>query len=261
MKGFFLLALLAHLIADFVLQPAAVNNRKEQGKISGFLLHGLAILSFTFLAVHWYGLLTAFLYGVLVTALHLLIDLGKFLAGRRTKPGTELFLFIADQLLHLAVVFFCLRLFAPVAPDPEVLGFYSRIFPGETIPALAAGGPGADWAEKMVSKGLQVAVIYTATLFGGAILIQKTLQWLTGKISPADGRLGKAVGILERLILLTLVAAESLPALGFILAAKSIARYQELNNRDFAEYYLVGTLASFSLAFFAGLWLRAILKM
>ena len=56
MKGFFLLALLAHLIADFVLQPAAVNNRKEQGKISGFLLHGLVILSLSFLAVRWYGL-------------------------------------------------------------------------------------------------------------------------------------------------------------------------------------------------------------
>src|SRR5690554_2898418 len=117
MKGFFLLALLAHLVADFVLQPAAVNNRKEQGKVSGFLLHGLVIFLLTFLAVHWYGLKTAFLYGVLVTAMHLLIDLGKFLAGRRAKPGTELFLFLTDQLLHLAVVFFCIYLFAPVTPD------------------------------------------------------------------------------------------------------------------------------------------------
>lgn len=258
MKGFFLPALLAHLVADFILQPAAVNNRKEQGKISGFLLHGLVVFLLTFLAVHWYGLLIALLYGLLVAAIHLLLDLGKFLAGRRAKPGTELFLFLTDQLFHLAAVFFCISLFTPVAPDPEILSFYSRIFPGETIPALAAGFPGA---EDRLIKGLQVAVIYTATLFGGAILIQKTLQWLTGKSFPADGRLGKAVGILERLILLTLVAAESLPALGFILAAKSIARYQELNNRDFAEYYLVGTLASFSLAFFAGLWLRAILKM
>jgi len=258
MKGFFLLALLAHLIADFVLQPAAVNNRKEQGKISGFLLHGLVILSLTFLAVHWYGLLTALLYGLLVTAAYLLLDLGKYFAGRRVKPGTELFLFLTDQLFHLAVVFFSIYRFVPVAPDPGILGFYSQIFPGDAIPALAAGLPGA---EEGLTRGLQVAVIYTAALFGGAILIQKILYWLTGKTSPADSRMGRAVGILERLILLTLVAAESLPALGFILAAKSIARYQELNNRDFAEYYLVGTLASFSLAFFAGLWLRAILKM
>ena len=258
MKGLFLPALLAHLVGDFVLQPAAVNNSKEQGKISGFLLHGLVIFLLTFLAVHWYGLINALFYGLLVTAAHLLLDLGKFLADRRAKPGAKLLLFLTDQLLHLAVIFFCIHLFAPLALDPDILAFYSRIFPGETLPALATGLPGV---EDRITKGLQVAVIYTATLFGGAILIQKTLQWLTGKSFPADGRLGKAVGILERLILLTLVAAESLPALGFILAAKSIARYQELNNRDFAEYYLVGTLASFSLAFFAGLWLRTILKM
>lgn len=257
MKGFFLLALLAHLVGDFVLQPTAINNRKEEGKISGFLLHGLILFLLTFLAVHWYGLLTALLYGVLVTAAHLLLDLGKYLAGRRGKPGAELFLFLIDQLFHLAVVFFSIYRFIPVAPDPGILGFYARILPGDAIPALAAGLPGAE--ERLV-RGLQVAVVYTATLFGGAILIQKTLHWLTGKTSLTDGHLGRAVGILERLILLTLVAAESLPALGFILAAKSIARYQELNNRDFAEYYLVGTLASFSLAFFAGLWLRTLLK-
>lgn len=257
MRDFFLLALLAHLAGDFILQPATVNANKEQGKAGGFFLHGSVIFLLTFLAVHWYGLKTAGFYALLVTGAHLLIDLGKFFAGRRAKPGAELLLFLTDQLLHLGVVFFCLRLFAPVAPDPNILAFYSRIFPGETIPALAAGLPGA---EERLAIGLQVGVIYTTALFGGAILIQKTLHWLTEKAPTEDGRLGRVVGILERLILLTLVAVEALPALGFILAAKSIARYQELNNRDFAEYYLVGTLASFSLAFFTGLWLRAVLK-
>ena len=64
---------------------------------------------------------------------------------------------------------------------------------------------------------------------------------------------------MERLILITLVVAEAVSAMGFVLAAKSLARYQEMNNRDFAEYYLVGTLTSFSLALLAGLWLTAIL--
>ena len=60
---------------------------------------------------------------------------------------------------------------------------------------------------------------------------------------------------MERLILITLVVADAISAIGFVLAAKSLARYQELNNREFAEYYLVGTLTSFTLALFAGLWL------
>jgi hypothetical protein len=64
---------------------------------------------------------------------------------------------------------------------------------------------------------------------------------------------------MERLILITLVVTDAIAAMGFVLAAKSLARYQELNDREFAEYYLVGTLTSFSLALLAGLWLTAIL--
>jgi hypothetical protein len=32
--------------------------------------------------------------------------------------------------------------------------------------------------------------------------------------------------------------------LGFVVAAKGIARFKELENRDFAEYFLIGTMLS-----------------
>ena len=44
-----------------------------------------------------------------------------------------------------------------------------------------------------------------------------------------------------------------------MLTAKSIARYKELENRDFAEYYLVGTLLSALLAILGGLLLKSAL--
>ncbi len=42
-------------------------------------------------------------------------------------------------------------------------------------------------------------------------------------------------------------------ALAVVLAAKSIARFEELRDRPFAEYYLVGTLASLLVAVLTGL--------
>jgi hypothetical protein len=55
-----------------------------------------------------------------------------------------------------------------------------------------------------------------------------------------------------------LVGAES--AIGLVVAAKTIARFRQLDDRDFAEYYLLGTLASVSVAIVTGLVARAALS-
>jgi len=48
--------------------------------------------------------------------------------------------------------------------------------------------------------------------------------------------------------------------IGYIFAAKSIARYPEMKDgTHFAEYYLIGTLTSISIAFFGGLLLKYLL--
>jgi hypothetical protein len=72
-------------------------------------------------------------------------------------------------------------------------------------------------------------------------------------------RAGRVIGILERMAMLTLVWMGEWSALGFVLAAKSVARFKELENREFAEAYLVGTLTSFLVAGASGLLLRALI--
>jgi hypothetical protein len=44
------------------------------------------------------------------------------------------------------------------------------------------------------------------------------------------------------------------------MAAKSIARFRALEDREFAEYFLVGTLASLLLALAGGVAVRLLLK-
>ena len=55
-----------------------------------------------------------------------------------------------------------------------------------------------------------------------------------------------------------LASAEA--AIGFVIAAKTIARFRLLDDRDFAEYYLLGTLASVGVAVLTGLVARAALS-
>jgi len=64
---------------------------------------------------------------------------------------------------------------------------------------------------------------------------------------------GRVIGLLERTIVYTLVLYSQFTAIGFILAAKSFARFKDLDDRLFAEYVLIGTLLSASSAVLLGL--------
>ena len=77
-------------------------------------------------------------------------------------------------------------------------------------------------------------------------------------LDTAEYNRGRLIGILERLLLVMTVALSAYAALGFIIAAKGLIRIREFENRDFAEYFLIGTLTSVVVAFALGLALRAL---
>lgn len=64
---------------------------------------------------------------------------------------------------------------------------------------------------------------------------------------------GALIGVFERILVFTLVMTDQYAAISIIFAAKSIARFSELNDRDFAEYYLLGTFASITIAIVVGI--------
>ncbi|PYP17701.1 MAG: hypothetical protein DMD52_03905 [Gemmatimonadetes bacterium] len=71
---------------------------------------------------------------------------------------------------------------------------------------------------------------------------------------------GRAIGALERALALTLVLLGEYTAIGWIIAAKSLARFRALEDREFAEYFLIGTLASLLLALGAGIGMRILMR-
>ena len=77
--------------------------------------------------------------------------------------------------------------------------------------------------------------------------------------SGAPARIGATIGALERLLIVVFVLVGAEAAVGFVIAAKTIARFKQLDDRGFAEYYLLGTLASVSVAILSALVAKAAL--
>ncbi|MEZ0343693.1 MAG: hypothetical protein ABWJ99_02640 [Caldimicrobium sp.] len=102
---------------------------------------------------------------------------------------------------------------------------------------------------------------YLFCLFVGSLfvsLIFKILGYPEAKLSGIK-RAGMIIGLFERFIILTFVLLNQYSGIAFIFTAKSIARFEELKNREFAEYYLIGTFASLSFALLCGEIIKFIL--
>lgn len=63
---------------------------------------------------------------------------------------------------------------------------------------------------------------------------------------------GKYIGYLERLLIMVLVAMNSIGVIAFVVAIKALARFKQFEDRNFAEYYLLGTMVSILLGIISG---------
>lgn len=81
-------------------------------------------------------------------------------------------------------------------------------------------------------------------IFPANFVIKKLMPKYDGKKEVAEARNGMTIGNLERIIMLFLMYMNQVMAIGFVLTCKSITRFKQLENKNFAERYLIGTLLS-----------------
>lgn len=80
------------------------------------------------------------------------------------------------------------------------------------------------------------------------------------KVSDEEYSMGRLIGLLERIFIFIFVLLNQYSAIGFILAAKGVTRFNNFkDDRPFAEYVLIGTLLSTLLALFAGWGVKLLL--
>ena len=239
--------LLAHLLGDFPLQPEWISRNKGSSLRSLFL-HGAAHYLLAWACLLFFAPVSGlsilnhlFVFGYI--AIHLLVDKLKYrLTSRRIVPDDSK-TFLLDQLLHVAA----LTCAAILLTGNHV---------GQLVQQIASSMP-------TKTQILEVAIVYVAVVFGGGVLIRYLTKGLA-KHAPANStdplpNAGLYIGWLERLLVLTAIAVQTPTLVGLILTGKSIARFPELKNAHFAEYFLIGTLLSLSLSLLGGIVLHQLL--
>ncbi|ARU61558.1 hypothetical protein CBW65_11455 [Tumebacillus avium] len=87
-----------------------------------------------------------------------------------------------------------------------------------------------------------------------------TTEWSIVPLTKSRINQGGYIGYVERLIVMILAYYSAFPAIAFIATAKSLTRFKQLEDRDFAEYFLVGTLSSILLGIVSGIFLRLVFR-
>jgi len=238
---------LGHLAADFVFQTRRLVDEKLRGRPNAYLLHGLTHYLSAILLVGFFipGSIVSLGTHLVIAALalvHLLVDFAKVqLVARRVIRGGA-GSYAADQFVHLLTVVLAAWLLSP-----------GMSFTALSAPLQASRGVG--------TKFLAVPVIYLGVIFGGGYLIRFMTRSLTESVKEEEsGKAGEQnaglyIGWLERFLILTALLLRSPAAVGLILTAKAITRYPEFKSARFAEYVLIGTLLSVSLAFVGAVFL------
>ena len=204
----------------------------------------LSLLLTTFFRSLWW-----FIGLAALTVFHTLIDALIATGQKRYKDSTFQFA-IAEPMIHLIAIFTFWIALRTITPSLGV-AFHPRL----------------DLA--LINRALLYATGYIFVLEGGTEIVRgilRPLQTATrGEVAAAPKSIsaeepgaGKIIGNLERFLILTLVILEEYTAIAFVLTAKSVARFRELEERGFAEYYLIGTLTSTLVAIIVGLLLTVL---
>lgn len=230
----FIIFLLSHLATDFVLQSDGLVARKRSPETArrGLIEHGLIHLV---VATGLFGLtgrldLAGLGLVVLVSLLHGLIDRLKLSLSRRMGQ-TSLGLFAADQLVHIGLI--------------AGLSFYFY--------------PGGLTALRLSERILGALVGLLFSLPAGGIIIGLILDKLRYReMAPSQPQpaIGRYIGYLERSLIIYFILAGSLSGLGLLATFKTLARFRQLEDQAFAEYYILGTLLSLLFGISGGYMIR-----
>ncbi len=219
---------LAHLIGDFLLQPSRWVVHKEANKMASKFLYLHTALHFMVIMVLLWDL-DYWKLALSIAVFHYFIDLGKLYSNPFFKNKSVPF--FIDQLLHMVVLYFC--------------AFYGNVI-GQTLAIIDK----IDWP-------LVTSIVFVS--FPTAIIMAKLLEGMSDKIELDHKSLpnaGKYIGIIERLFVLVFIILGRWEAIGLLITAKSVFRFNDLkesNNRKLTEYILIGTLLSFGIAIVTGI--------
>lgn len=232
--------MIGHLLGDFYFQTNKLAEKKKKSLVYTMLHCFIYCFVMLIVLITTTGKLVENTFlALLMGGLHLVVDGIKCELYKRKNLGKyELTVFIIDQIIHLVILFLVNCVFDiefNIAWNQCISVNVSKVLQNSltfVFSFLLCGKP---------------AALIVSLVFG---LIPKTIESaendvvIIGKKRQESIRIGSWIGILEREIILILGVLGQYGAIGFVIAAKSLARHSQLNEPAFAEKYLIGTLLS-----------------
>ncbi len=233
-----------HFIADFHLQSDTLVENKHKS-ILYLLLHS-GIYAFLFAVgsilcfacnTQNFRIFIALLIAVFVS--HFLIDWSKIRIEKSAKSSNILlFLFLVDQGLHILIIMLSIEFLKYNSCVVRDLNTYRVL-----IKALFL------FVTLTKPSSVLIKCIFSS-LFPNQYLITENENFTETKDA------GQFIGVLERIIISIFLLLNQYGAIGLVLTAKSIARFKQLEDKNFAEKYLIGTLLSFVIALILSIMVR-----
>ncbi|HEY3390401.1 MAG TPA: DUF3307 domain-containing protein [Prolixibacteraceae bacterium] len=232
-----LLQLTAHLLADFILQPQKWSDRKSEKILSlHHFLHALVVFGTSYLLSFDYGFWMA---ALTITFLHLLIDCIKsYLLIKYNGRSFLRYLFFVDQSIHIVILVLVSFLYYHLCGTNFLIGITIK------TAAIIAGFILCSKPANIIIKNIFILYqIAIPLVFSPEIPnTNNAIATATDLSLPNAGRL---IGLMERFMTLALILSGQYAAVGLIIAAKSILRFNDTQKN---EYILVGTMLSFGIA-------------
>ncbi len=219
---------LAHLIVDFVLQSKREVIHKEANKAASKYLYLHVLLHFAVTMLLLWDL-SYWKIALVIMVSHYFIDVAKLYITPIFKNKS--IPFFIDQALHILVLYCC--------------AYYAGLW-DHTLQLF-----------EQLNWHLITAVVFVS--FPAAIIMSKLLEQMSNQIEIDHKSLpnaGKYIGIIERLFVLLFIILDHWEAIGLLITAKSVFRFNDLkesNSRKLTEYILIGTLISFGIAIITGI--------
>ena len=218
MTAGFIALLLAHVLADFVCQTKGMVASKRHPGV--FILHIGVVFGLSLAALGGAAHVAA-----TVAVAHLVIDGIKTYAlpesWRRSFTA-----FAVDQLAHLV------SLAAAVLIWPEAV----------------AGGLWAPWLDLLVGPAVVISGLILTVIAGGYAVGLITAPYAQAFKAQGLANAGQMIGRLERAVIFLLIAMGEPTGVGFLIAAKSLLRFEATKQQKASEYVIIGTLTSFGWA-------------
>jgi hypothetical protein len=231
--------LTAHLLTDFVFQPAAWVDDRKKNKIKSITLIWHVCLT-TLFAYAFSGLYHCWWIPLAIFISHYLIDVIK------SYLPDNIYTFLADQLLHIIIIIIIWLIIDQ--QWPALITKLCELTASSNFWILAFGYVLVTWP-----LGILIGIA--------------TTKWRNELVATESAReglanAGKWIGICERALILTFVLTNQYTAIGFLMTAKSILRFgdKDKNAEKKTEYILVGTLLSFAVSALLGVILSSAIK-